>query len=217
MSTLGDVGPHDDASYTGDYTPGNPVTLDYYREKARQFQVMLNALDASYRAVQELLASPAAAELDEDTGLFLYDWLYDFDQHKTQLLGTAEAVNAGSAIVNSLGGRMPQLSIPGTLGLAPLVIPAAAIAWIAAAAILTTWGFAAINGLNDRLSQQQLFDAMSPEAKSAAALAASKAADAKRAADMSPWSSLAGSIKWIALAALGFIAWRAAQGAKLLK
>lgn len=202
--------PHDDVSYTGEETGNAFNSLSYYRDKANQFQSLLNALDSARSGVIDLLSSSASAKLDVDTAEYLSDWLDEFDNKRSQLLTTAEAVNAGAALINSLGGRMPQISIPGVLGSPALAIPAAAIAWVAAAAMLTTWGYMAITGLNQRLAAAQLLDAQTtPEEKAELAKSQLRINNATQLINANPWSSIGELVKWGAILALGFIGWKA--------
>ena len=202
---LGDAGAsNSDYSYTGEVSD-SVFSLDYYRTKANEFQMVLNALDTANNAAWDALESGT----DEDTTQFLYDWLGEFDAKKTQLRLTAEAINAGAAVVNSMGGRFPQLSVPGTLAAFPLALPVAAIAAIGTAAMLATWGYQAIKGLNERLRTAQLLDAQAtPEARERLALAIQRSDDALQQASGSIWSVAGGAVKWVAIAVAAFAAWR---------
>lgn len=201
-SGLGDVGPHDDESYGGQTGYG----MDYLRDKAREFQVMLNALDSAYATAVEALQSAPPEDIASD----MQAWLDDFDAHRLQLKGTAEAINAGAALINSLGGRFPQLSVPGTLGLVP-AIPAAAVAWVAAAALAYEFGKTALDTLRTIILRWQAYGNMTPEQRGAAAVASTRVDDSIRAADTSLLGAASGAIKWAALVALGWLGWQALQ------
>ena len=206
---LGDAGTdNSDVSYTGEVSDST-FSLDYARQKGREFQALLVQLDAGYNAA--LFALNEIPDLDEATKDDLFALVSEFESRRFTLKATAEAFNAGAAAINAMGGRMPELSIPSTLGFLPaLTIPAALIGAVAAAATLITWGVVWLRGVNDRLAFAQLLDAQnSPESRAKLAQAQAAASNALAAAEESPVSALAGAAKWIALAALGFVAWKA--------
>lgn len=197
---IGEAGvPHDDASYTGD-VPGSALSVSYWRDKAREFQVVMNQIDATAQAAQDM----AVLNLDPGLTSDLMGYLSEFDMKKTVFRVAAEGINAGAALINAAGGRFPQLSIPSTLGLGPLVIPAAAIAALGTAAALIVWGQSWIAGVNERMATAQLLATGDPEV--ARLIARAKAAQI--AADQSPLASVSGIVKWGALAFLGYLAWK---------
>lgn len=180
-------------------------SLDYYRDKAREFQETLNAIDITYNAITTLLASDISDELRND----LTQSLMEFDSKKSQFRLTAEAINAGAAIVNSLGGRFPVLSIPGNLGIFPIAVPVAVIAAVGTAATLALWGSQWISGLNERLKLQMLLDAQNtPEAKAALAKAIADTELALKQSESSIWSTLGSAVKWIGLGVVAYLAYR---------
>jgi len=173
---LGDL-TNDDASYTG-VTDAPVYTLQYYRDKATQFQAVLNAVDAAAQAAQSAIdaATPdigvglmtgdwqsgygdgadtspdVAATISDSTANFISDMqsaLADYDGKKTAFRLAAEGLNAGAAAINAAGGRFPSLSIPQSLG--AIQIPIVLVATIAAVATLIAWGNQWIAGVNDRL------------------------------------------------------------------
>lgn len=161
--SLGDAipGGDSDALYTGDYTPSNPLSLDYYREKARQFQQTLNDLDAAARNAQALID----ADIDPSLTADLQSMLDDYSSRVGVMKATAEAINAGAAVVNAAGGRFPELSIPTGLGFFP-VLPVAAVAAIATAAVLIAWGVKWLDGYNQRIALAQLTPGLSDDQRS---------------------------------------------------
>jgi hypothetical protein len=216
-NTLGDVGPHDDPSYTGEQTsdslPG--MSMSYYRDKAREFQVLLNSLDVAYTSMIDSINSGL---LPQDYCNDLLALAAEYESHKSILKITAEAVNAGAAIVNAAGGRMPQLSIPGTLGLGPIALPLGTIAAIGTIAALTAWGMSWLGGYNDRAKLQMTLDAQAtPEGRAQVARDVQQSDAALKAADVTIFGALSGSVKWIALGVLGYFAYKYFNGHKLLK
>lgn len=211
-ATLGDPADfHDDVSYGG--TSDSMFSLDYYRAKTVEFQTVLNALDTAYGAAVLVLSAP---DLDEETFNAVLDSINEFDDKKTQLKLTAEGLNGVAAVINSLGGRFPRLSIPGTLGNPILAaIPWATLAAIVAtAATAITWGSVWLTGLNTRLRDAQALTAATPQTRDRLAEAIVTTDQAIAATQMTPWAAASGLIKWVALGALGFLAYKAFTASK---
>lgn len=187
---------------------GSIFSLDYYRNKAREFQTILNQVDLTARAAQDAIASGVDYDLSAD----LSAALQEFDAKKTVFRMTAEGINAAAAVINSAGGRLPQLSIPSGLGFAPFVIPAAGIAAIATAATLITWGLSWIDGVRERMRLAQLLDVGTPEQKAELARALATADAAAVAGSSSPLASIAGAVKWGAIGLGLWLAYRAWEG-----
>lgn len=184
----------------------SPFTLDYYRRKAVEFQQVLDALDRSYWAASGALGTGA---LDEATATALEAALADYESRKGSLRLTAEAINAGAAAINSMGGRFPRLSIPGTLGLPPLLAPAAMVAAIGTAAALIAWGSQWIAGVNERLRRAQIIEGTSPVNRDAIVRAIAESDNAVNVAEGSFLASLAPTVKWIAIGIGAFLLYRA--------
>lgn len=185
-------------------------SLDYYRNKAREFQETLNAVDMTYSSINELLSASISDDLRNDLNLALNE----FESKRAQFRLTAEAINAGAAIINSLGGRFPVLSVPGNLGL-PIAVPVGVIAAVGVAASLALWGSQWISGINERLKMQLAIDAQNtPEAKAAIAKSIVDTDNALRQSDSSIWSTLGGSLKWIGLGVVAYFAWREYQNSQ---
>lgn len=207
---LGEI-THDDATYAGVQST-SPLSMDYYRDKARQFQVTLNALDQGYAAAMNAID----ADIDDDLSIDLFDLTQEFDGKRALLVGTARAINLGAEAINAVGGRFPQLSIPSGLGLLP-ALPLAAVAAIATAATLIVWGNTWLQGVNERLRRAQLIaeqKGIDPAKASALvdSLAASDAAVA--ASETSPLSSIAGMVKWAAIGFGAFLVFQAWKGSR---
>lgn len=213
---LGDAGlPNDDQSYTGE-TGDSAFSMQYYIEKARQFQVVMDSLDTAASAASDMIATALSYETsgiipgDESMIDDLSNFLTEFDGRKYQFRLTAEAINAGAATVNGMGGRFPELSIPQGLGIAPVVMGAAALAAIATAAALISWGNTWLRGLNQRMAvaaaAAQIED---PDAKAAFLAQATIASQAADAAEESPVSTIANAVKWAAIAGAAYLTWKA--------
>ena len=184
----------------------SPFAMDYYRNKAREFQVTLDALDRAYWAASGALGTGA---LDETTAAALEAALTDYESKRTSLRVTAEAINAGAAAINALGGRFPSLSIPGTLGLPPIIVPAAMVAAVGTAAALIVWGSQWVQGVNDRLRRAQIIDAATPEQRASIVAAMAESDNAVNVASSSMLASLAPTVKWLAIGVGAFLLYRA--------
>jgi len=195
-----EVIPHDDDTYGGD---SSPVSLDYFRDKVREFQVALNSADQAYRAGVEVYGiSPS------DT---LADLLADYETRAATLRTTAETLNAGAALLNAVGGRMPVLSIPGTLGLPQFVMPAIYIAALATGVYLISWAkdYAAVLRAEIDERARQLDAQTTPADRARVAAAQASAASAAGSKAKSGLDALAGVVKWGGIALLAFLAWKA--------
>lgn len=189
----------------------SPVSLDYFRSKAREFQVTLNALDASYRAAVDALSIPSLSPS-------LYDELAalvrEYDGKRLWIKGVAESMNLAAAAINALGGRAPVLSIPSTLGLPPLVVPAVYAGTVVAAIAVLEWSsgfvsraFATINSIAD-------LQALPEPDRAAVVTARDRARDALMTVQGSGLGALASVGKWVLIAGIAFFAWRALQKAR---
>jgi len=196
----------DDAGGAPGAAPGQaPMTLDYFRQKAIEFQEVVNALDGTGRTIRELLVAIEDPQLAAD----LAQAYNEFDRKKGMIRATAESVNLAAAGLNLIGVQAPRITIPQTLGAAPIVVSAVAAAAIFTAASLIIWGREWIAGVNQRLNAATVIGAVpeSDRAKVAQAVLQTQAAVAET--EQSPVVAIAGTVKWIALAAIAYFAWQA--------
>ena len=184
-------------------------SMDYYRNKALEFQQTLNALDTAYRAADAALSSQAT---DMDTAEYLSNWIATFLEKRDQFRLAAEAINAAASGVNAAGGRFPVMSIPQTLGLAPALVPVAIAGIIGVTATLITWGTVAISGLNERLKRAQLLDSASPAQKAQLVAAMSDSDESVKQSQATALSSLAPIVKYGAFALAAWLAYKAYKG-----
>jgi len=198
----------DDESYAGE-TGESQFSMQYWRNKAGEFQLILNQVDAAARAAQSAIDADVDPTLTDD----LLAMLSEFDGKKMLFRATAEGINAGAAVINAAGGRFPQLSVPSGLGIVPaLAIPAATIAAFGVAASLLVWGAQWVSGVVDRMRFAQLSGMVTDPAKrEALALSQANAEMALKATSESPLTSIAGVVKWGAIAFAAFLAWKAFQ------
>lgn len=184
-------------------------SMDYYRNKALEFQQTLNALDTAYRAADAALSSQAT---DMDTAEYLSNWIATFLEKRDQFRLAAEAINAAASGVNATGGRFPVMSIPQTLGIAPVLVPVALVGVVAAAAALVVWGNNAISGLNERLKRAQLLDSASPAQKAQLVAAMNDSDESVKQSQATALSSLAPIVKYGAFALAAWLAYKAYKG-----
>lgn len=205
LADAGIPGGGSDVSYTGD-TGDSSLSMQYYRNKVTEFQNTLNAIDKAAMASMIALDSGVLSEADS---VALDDALYEYENNKTKMRLTAEAINAGAAAINAAGGRFPELSIPTGLGLAPFVLPAAAIAAIGVAAGLVLWGNTWIKGVNERLKRSVVLDAIqNPEQKAQVAQAMALSDSAVQESEASSLSGIASIVKWGAIAIGAFFIYK---------
>jgi hypothetical protein len=181
-------------------------SLDYYRGKAREFQRTMNALDTAYWAASGALGTGA---LDPDTAAALESYLQEFESRRRIIKVTAEAINLGAATINAAGGSFPRLNIPGTLGLPPMLAPAAMVAAIGTAAALIVWGSQWITGVNERLRRAQVLEAATPEQRARIVESIAQTDNAVTTAEGSTLAALAPIVKWAAIGVGAFLLFRA--------
>ena len=201
---------------TGDFVIDDdapPVSTSYFADKAREFQQLVNALDATDREVGLLIgALPESALLDE-----LVEQKAELEGKKGQIKLIAEAVNFAANGLNQLGANLPTINLPQTLGAAPLVVAGAAAAAVAAAAAIIVWGKAWIDGINQRLRNAELLASVPEADRGRVAEAVLRTDVALAQANQSPLASVAGIVKWVAIGAVAFFAyqaWTQYQGSK---
>lgn len=206
--TIGEAGvTGSDVLYTGE-TGDSAFSMQYYRNKAEEFQRVLNQLDSAAAAAQRVI-DLTYDSYEPGIANELLEKMQEFDARKAMLRGTAEAINLGAAAINYAGGRFPQLSIPQTLGLGPLVVPAANIAAVAAAIGLIAWGVSWIGDVTGIVQRYITVGAISDPAvkdKVSAELAVMDAA--QRGTTDSPLASLAGGLKWVVIGGALFMAYQ---------
>lgn len=191
----------------------NPVTVEYWRQKATEFQVTMNAVDEIARESLNLASVlPDGPQRDE-----ILAGLDEMEGKRASMRIAAEGINAAAAVINAAGGRFPVLSLPPALGLPPLAIPAAAVGAFTMAAALVSWavGWTRVQAARIGSSVTALDAIGDPElrAQTAAQVAVIRAnAEAAAARADSPLASIASIVKWVGIGALAFFAFRAFQG-----
>lgn len=213
QKTLGEVwipGQDSEVTYTGE--DGSSMGIQYIRNKVREFQATLNAVDAASVALQDAIG--AIEDDDFDTAYDLMEQLNEYESKKGVFRTTAEAINLAASGINALGGRMPELSIPTGLGL-PIVIPLALVAAIGTAAALIVWGNTWLQGVQSRMQIAVEAGLIQDPEKRDAFIA--KMGEIQRQADAasgSGLSNIASIVKWGAIAFAGYLAFQAFQSTR---
>jgi hypothetical protein len=191
-------------------TSGNvtPLQLDYYRNKVKEFQDILDNMDATAAIARYTIDEDISPELTQS----LQDYLASYDAKKGEFRVAAEALNFAIAGANAIGGGFPTVNIPAGLaglGFIPLAAGAAVAGALAVAAALIVWGREWIKGVNERMKQESLIKSV-PEDKRAALAQSIVQTDATvKASEASPLTSIAGIVKWGAIAIAAYFAFQA--------
>ena len=183
-----------------------PVALSYYQQKIIEFQNLLNGMDAAAQAAQSALWDDIDPQLSKD----LQTYLDDFDSKKWEFRAAAEALNLAINGANLVGGDFPNITVPSTLGVVPLVAAGVIAAAVATAAALIVWGNTWLQGLNQRLRDKELIASVSDPAKRDQLITAQVAVEqAAVEASASPLSSISNIVKWLAIGAVAYFAFSA--------
>ena len=183
-----------------------PVALSYYQQKIIEFQNLLNGMDAAAQAAQSALWDYIDPQLSKD----LQTYLDDFDSKKWEFRAAAEALNLAINGANLVGGDFPNITVPSTLGVVPLVAAGVIAAAVATAAALIVWGNTWLQGLNQRLRDKELIASVSDPAKRDQLITAQVAVEqAAVEASASPLSSISNIVKWLAIGAVAYFAFSA--------
>ena len=183
-----------------------PVALSYYQQKIVEFQNLLNGMDAAAQAAQSALWDDIDPQLSKD----LQAYLDEFDSKKWEFRAAAEALNLAVNGANLVGGDFQNITVPNTLGLVPLVAAGVIAAAVATAAALIVWGNTWLQGLNQRLRDQELLASVTDPAKRDQLIAAQVAVEqAAVEASASPLSSISNIVKWLAIGAVAYFAFSA--------
>lgn len=191
---------HDDGSYGGETDPGM-FSVQYYRDKATQFQTVMNSLDQALYALGE-----ARDVLDDNDTESIAQWeslWTDAMNRREWIRGAAEAVNLASEGLNAVGVRFPMLSVPSTLQGAPLVAVAAAIAVTAA---VVSWAYGWFDSVTSFMKTAIIMNKVKDPDK--AAILFTEMETAKIKANSSATSSIADMIKWVGIGVAGYLVYK---------
>jgi hypothetical protein len=189
--------------YTG---TNSPLSLTYYQQKIVEFQNLLNGMDRAYNAASDLYLNNVDTTLGDD----LKKYLDDFDSKKWEFRAAAEALNLAVNGANFVGGNFQNITVPSTLGVVPLVAAGVIAAAVATAAALIYWGNTWLQGLNQRLRDQELLAQVTDPAKRDAIIQTQlEVEQAAVEASASPLSSISNIVKWLAIGAVAYFAFSA--------
>lgn len=184
----------------------SPVTLSYYQQKIVEFQNLLNGMDTAAKAAQSALWDDIDPKLSAD----LQAYLDDFDSKKWEFRAAAEALNLAVNGANLVGADFPNVTVPQTLGVVPLVAAGVIAAAVATAAALIVWGNTWLQGLNQRLRDQELIASVTDPVKRDKLIQTQMEVDQAAAeANASPLSSISNIVKWLAIGAVAYFAFSA--------
>ena len=184
----------------------SPVTLSYYQQKIVEFQNLLNGMDTAAKAAQSALWDDIDPKLSAD----LQTYLDDFDSKKWEFRAAAEALNLAVNGANLVGADFPNVTVPQTLGVVPLVAAGVIAAAVATAAALIVWGNTWLQGLNQRLRDQELIASVTDPVKRDKLIQTQLEVDQAAAeANASPLSSISNIVKWLAIGAVAYFAFSA--------
>lgn len=186
------------------------ITMDYYRQKALQFQATLNSLDAVSRDLYD--AGTVAYATGDATMIAQYeDMRAELDSKKSQFLSIMEAINFASQGINAVGINFPRIQAPFGMGAIPLV-PVAVIAGAVALIEWATGFFSRVANIVQSWVDNRTIE-MLPESERAAAYEVlqktrSTVEVAKAQATGSSLAQLATIAKWGAVGLGLFLAWK---------
>jgi hypothetical protein len=184
----------------------SPVSLSYYQQKIVEFQNLLNGMDTAAKAAQAALWDDIDPKLSAD----LQTYLDDFDSKKWEFRTAAEALNLAVNGANMVGADFTNIQVPSTLGVVPLVAAGVIAAAVATAAALIVWGNTWLQGLNQRLRDQELIGSVTDPIKRDKLIQTQMEVEAAAAeASASPLASISNIVKWLAIGAVAYFAFSA--------
>lgn len=191
------------------------LSVDYYRQKALEFQVALNSLDEVGRA---LYAVERVANCDAELAAEWFSKVQEFQSKRTQFVIAAESMNVAASGLNAVGVRFPVLSYSQGLGALPAIPMAAIAVAVGVAAGLIVWGkeFAVtVREMLKRWQYSDAFEQLTPAEKAEMFAemmnADTKIATAQAANEGGTLESIASIVKWIAIGTAVFAGYKAFQ------
>ncbi len=203
---IGDDGAADPATPVAPATP-SVFSVDYYRAKIVEFQTVIDALDSAALTVRYMIDE----DIDPVLTAELQSRIAAYESKKGAFRTAAEALNFAINGANALGAQLPTINA--NLNGFPLAYAAAIAAGVAGAAALIVWGREWIVGTQAVALRLATIGAVTDPAKRDALAARLGELDAAaRASESSPLANIATLVKWGAIAALAYFAWRAYAG-----
>ncbi len=194
------------ALVTGSQGETTQSDLNYYQRKVAEFQQTINAVDQAAYGLRMTLD----LDISDDARLPVLALLSDFEMKKSELRTAGEAINAASALANSVGIQLPQVNLQtlGALPLVPIGVGAAIAGALFLISSLVTWMVNWISDANQAIDTLSQLEGLSPDQKTTVLVAREQTAQAK-AQTQTGLGSIANIVQWVALAGVAFFAYQA--------
>lgn len=208
---FGDAG--SDTLYAGE-SGGSVFDVQTWRDRATEFQDTVNRADQTYLAILDAIAeTPSSVDTSD-----LQSLAREYESKRDELRSTVWTINQTSTALNAIGVRFPMLSAPGTLAgmgalpVIPLAIAAGAATAIALAAAAISWAVAWCERAASASEMTRAIVEASttlPDDKRAAVLQSLSTVAATANSGGGFMGDLAGVVKWAAIGAAAYFAYKA--------
>lgn len=194
------------ALVTGAQGDSTPADLNYYQRKVQEFQQTVNAVDQAAYGLRMVLD----LDISDDARLPVLALLSDFEMKKSELRTAGEAINAASALANTVGIKLPQVNMQtlGALPLVPIGVGAAIAGALFLIGSLVSWMVSWISEANQAIDTLSQLEGLSPDQKTTVLVAKEQTKQAQ-AQTQTGLGSIANIVQWVALAGVAFFAYQA--------
>lgn len=194
------------ALITGAQGETTPTDLNYYQRKVQEFQQTVNAVDQAAYGLRMVLD----LDINDDARLPVLALLSDFEMKKSELRTAGEAINAASALANTVGVKLPQVNLQslGALPLVPIGVGAAIAGALFLIGSLVSWMVSWISEANEAIDTLSQMEGLSPDQKTTVLVAKEQTKQAQ-AQTQTGLGSIANIVQWVALAGVAFFAYQA--------
>lgn len=194
------------ALVTGAQGDSTPADLNYYQRKVQEFQQTVNAVDQAAYGLRMVLD----LDISDDARLPVLALLSDFEMKKSELRTAGEAINAASALANTVGIKLPQVNMQtlGALPLVPIGVGAAIAGALFLIGSLVSWMMNWISEANEAIDTLSQMEGLSPDQKTTVLVAKEQTKQAQ-AQTQTGLGSIANIVQWVALAGVAFFAYQA--------
>lgn len=194
------------ALVTGAQGDSTPADLNYYQRKVQEFQQTVNAVDQAAYGLRMVLD----LDISDDARLPVLALLSDFEMKKSELRTAGEAINAASALANTVGIKLPQVNMQtlGALPLVPIGVGAAIAGALFLIGSLVSWMMNWISEANEAIDTLSQMEGLSPDQKTTVLVAKEQTKQAQ-AQTQTGLGSIAKIVQWVALAGVAFFAYQA--------
>lgn len=194
------------ALVTGAQGDSTPADLNYYQRKVLEFQQTVNAVDQAAYGLRMVLD----LDISDDARLPVLALLSDFEMKKSELRTAGEAINAASALANTVGIKLPQVNLQtlGALPLVPIGVGAAIAGALFLIGSLVSWMMNWISEANEAIDTLSQMEGLSPDQKTTVLVAKEQTKQAQ-AQTQTGLGSIANIVQWVALAGVAFFAYQA--------